>query len=197
MRERTKMDLYNYLNDKNLLNKVVNISAQKGGMDEALKEDARQEIMILFFQTEIDLSMSEKSIIAYAYKIAERCVSKVKKDMFNISKLPDSAFRTSKAKGAGEEILATQSIFLTPKDFGDVDERVASKAFENEYDCLSDKEQEERLLKIESLPITKKQKRILSIVALDGELVDVCKEMGMPYKTVQRQFRNIRVAVTN
>ena len=85
------MDLYNYLSDKNLLNKVVSISSQKGNMDEALKEDARQEIMILFFQTQIDLSLNEKSIIGYAYKIAENCVSRVKKNMYNISKLPDSS----------------------------------------------------------------------------------------------------------
>tara|TARA_R110002072_G_scaffold242737_2_gene401771 strand:+ start:2853 stop:3428 length:576 start_codon:yes stop_codon:yes gene_type:complete len=191
------MDLYNYLSDKNLLNKVVSISSQKGNMDEALKEDARQEIMILFFQTQIDLSLNEKSIIGYAYKIAENCVSRVKKNMYNISKLPDSAFRTYKTVAGEEKTLSTPANFLAPKDFSDVDEYTTSKTFENEYDCLSDKEQEERLLKIESLPITKKQKRILSIVALDGELVDVCKEMGMPYKTVQRQFRNIRVAVTN
>mgnify|MGYP003627485522 CR=1 FL=1 len=191
------MDLYNYLTEKNLLNKVVSISSQKGSMDEALKEDARQEIMILFFQTQIDLSMSKKSIVAYAYKIAERCVGRVKKNMFNVSKLPDSAFRIYKTKEGEEKTLSSPSNFLAPKDFGDVDEYSTSKSFENEYDCLSDVEQEERLLKIESLPITKKQKRILAIVALDGELVDVCQELNMPYKTVQRQIRNIRVAVTN
>jgi len=111
--------------------------------------------------------------------------------------LPDSAFRTYKSVSGEEKTLSTPANFIAPKDFSDIDEYVASKSFENEYDCLSDVEQEERLLKIESLPITKKQKRILAIVALDGELVDVCQEMGMPYETVQRQFRNIRAAVTN
>ena len=118
------MDLYNYLTEKNLLNKVVNISSQKGNMDEALKEDARQEIMILFFQTQIDLSMTEKSIIAYAYKIAERCVGRVKKNMYNISKLPDSAFRTYKSVSGEEKTLSTPANFIAPKDFSDIDEYV-------------------------------------------------------------------------
>ena len=146
----------------------------------------------MFFQTEVDKSKSESAVVKYAYTIAANCVSKVRKNLGNVSRLPDSAFRKEKDS---DQILARPLNLSAAEDFNSLDEVVASTLFENEYDCLSDAEEDERLQKIESLPISKKQKRILAVVALDGTLQDVCEELNMPVQTVQRQIRNIRRAV--
>jgi len=170
----------------------------KTGLPYDYKEDAKQEISIVWLKYAPMLDKTESQILAYAYLIAQNEANRLRRDLCNAVRLPGNAFREKKN---GDTYVQVGHL-AAAVNFEDLGEVLASDAIrdsaEAEYDAMSEVEVEERMEFLSESEtyqsLSKSQRQIVELVSKGHSILDIQEIMNVQESTVLRSIRNICAA---